>query len=52
MIQHLAGLSRANAQITLEISVEVPDGIPDRIVRDVTENCRTLKFQSHGFEEE
>ena len=52
MIQHLAGLTHANAQITLEISVDVPDGIPDKVVHDVTENCRTLKFQSHGFEEE
>lgn len=52
VIQHLAGLTHANAQITLEISVEVPDGIPDKVVRDVTENCRTLKFQSHGFEED
>jgi hypothetical protein len=28
------------------------DGVPDQIVRTVTENCRTLKFKSHGFEKE
>jgi hypothetical protein len=52
VIQHLAGLPHASTQITLEISVEVPDGISDKVVRDVTENCHTLKFQSHGFEED
>jgi len=31
---------------------EIPDGTPDRVVRTVTENTRTLKFISHGFEEE
>ena len=42
----------AKARITLEIEVEVPSGVPDKVIRDVTENCRTLKFVSHGFEEE
>ena len=38
-------------QITLEIQAEIPDGAPDNVVRTVTENCRTLKFTSYGFEE-
>jgi hypothetical protein len=25
--------------------------VPEKVVRTVTENCRTLKFQDHGFEE-
>jgi hypothetical protein len=38
--------------VTLEIAAHVPDGTPDNVVRTVTENSRTLKFDSAGFEEE
>lgn len=38
--------------VTLEIQAAIPDGAPDKTARDVTENCRTLKFRDHGFEEE
>ncbi len=37
---------------TLEIDATIPDGAPDHVVRTVTENSRTLKFESHGFENE
>src|SRR5262245_3765018 len=30
----------------------IPSGAPDQVVRTVTENCRTLKFTSQGFETE
>jgi len=50
VISHLAGLQGAKAEITLEIDVNVPDGVPENVVRTVTENCRTLKFKSQGFE--
>lgn len=36
----------------LEIEAEVPNGALDNVVRIVTENCRTLKFDGHGFERE
>ncbi len=52
VLQHLVALLQSKARITLEISVDVPDGIPENVVRTVSENCRTLKFTSHGFEEE
>jgi len=52
VVQHLAGLVGARVEVTLEIHAEVPDGVPDQTVRTVTENCRTLKFKSHGFEKE
>ncbi|WP_428940959.1 Swt1 family HEPN domain-containing protein [Fontivita pretiosa] len=52
VVQHLAGLVGARVEVTLEIQAEVPDGVPEQIVRTVTENCRTLKFKSHGFEKE
>jgi predicted AAA+ superfamily ATPase len=52
VVQHLAGLVGANVEVTLEIQADIPGGAPDHVVRTVTENCRTLKFQSYGFEEE
>ncbi len=52
VIAHLAGLVGAKVTVTLEIEATVPSGVPDQVVRIVTENSRTLKFDSHGFEEE
>ncbi len=52
VIAHLTGLVGANVNITLEIEAEIPSGAPDHVVRTVTENSRTLKFTSHGFEKE
>jgi hypothetical protein len=51
VVQHLAGLLDAKVTITLEIEAEIPSGAPDNVVRTVTENCRTLKFENQGFEE-
>jgi len=36
----------------LEIDAEVSTGVPENVVRTVTENSRTLKFKQHGFEKE
>ncbi len=52
VVQHLTGLVGARVEIVLEIHAQLPDGAPDQVVRTVTENCRTLKFKTHGFEEE
>jgi len=38
--------------VTLEIDAEIQSGAPENVVRIVTENCRTLKFTSQGFEKE
>jgi hypothetical protein len=51
VISHLAGLVGSNVNVTLEISADVQAGVPEKVVRTVTENCRTLKFKDHGFEE-
>jgi hypothetical protein len=48
----LVGLVGSNVTVTLEIEAEVKSGTPDKVVRIVTENCRTLKFTSQGFEKE
>jgi len=52
VIAHLAGLVGARVTVTIEVEAEIPDGAPDQVVRTVTENSRTLKFTSHGFERE
>jgi len=50
VVAHLAGLVGSNVKVTLEIEAEIPSGASDHVVRTVTENCRTLKFNSQGFE--
>ncbi|MCC7486352.1 MAG: DUF499 domain-containing protein [Burkholderiales bacterium] len=50
VITHLAGLVGAQVTVTLEIHAEIPGGAPEPVVRTVTENARTLKFTSQGFE--
>jgi hypothetical protein len=52
VIAHIAGLTGAQVTVTLEIEATVPDGTPEHVVRVVTENSRTLRFTSHGFERE
>ncbi|HEY3319876.1 MAG TPA: Swt1 family HEPN domain-containing protein [Planctomycetota bacterium] len=52
VIAHLAGLVGAKVTVTLEIEAEIPSGAPENVVRIVTENSRTLKFTSQGFERE
>ena len=51
VIAHLSGIVGSEVSVTLEIHAEIPDGAPENVVRTVTENSQTLKFESHGFEE-
>ncbi len=50
VVTHLAVLPGASVRVTLEIEAGLPDGTPDHVVRVVTENSRSLRFASHGFE--
>lgn len=52
IIQHLAAMPDSEVAVTLEIQARVPGGVPDNVVRTVSENCRTLKFSSQHFEKE
>jgi len=52
IVQHLTGLVGSKVEITIEIQADLADGAGDKLVRDVTENCRTLKFTDFGFEED
>jgi hypothetical protein len=51
VIQHLAGQMGARVKVTLEIHAELPGGASDTLIRTVTENAKTLKFEDFGFEE-
>jgi predicted AAA+ superfamily ATPase len=50
VIAHLAGQMGAEVTVTIEIEARLPGGATDQLVRTVTENSRTLKFDDHGFE--
>ena len=52
VIAHLSALVGADVQLTLEIEAHIPDGTPEHVIRTVTENSRTLKFDDSGFENE
>jgi hypothetical protein len=52
VIANLAGLMGTNIKVTLEIEAAIPNGAPEHVVRTVTENSRTLKFEDSGFERE
>ena len=51
IIQHLAAPEGVDLEIRVEITARKPDGYPDDKVRNVTENARTLKFETYGFED-
>jgi hypothetical protein len=51
VIAHLTGQVGAEVTVTLEIEAILPGSASDQTVRTVTENSRTLKFTSQGFEE-
>jgi hypothetical protein len=52
LISHLVVQAGAKVTVTLEIDAQLPEGAADQLVRTVTENARTLKFTSQGFERE
>ena len=52
VVQHLLSLLGTGVKVSIEIDAENAEGFPDGVVRTVLENCRVLKFGSHGFETE
>ncbi len=52
IVQHLQALVGSRVTLSLEIEAHLPDGAPENVIRTVTENAHTLKFESFGFEEE
>ena len=51
VLLHLTTLRKGKVKVTLEIEAETPEGVPDDVRLAIDENCRTLNFESHGFEE-
>ncbi|MFW6151725.1 MAG: Swt1 family HEPN domain-containing protein, partial [Verrucomicrobiota bacterium] len=52
VVQHLTKQLISDVEVRIEISANAPGGYPEDVVRTVTENCRTLKFETSGFEDE
>ena len=53
VVQHLGLVPGASVRVTLEIEVDFENEAPsDAVLRTVSENCNTLKFQDAGFEKE
>jgi len=50
VIAQLAVVDGVELDVTVEISAIAPDGFDEAKIRTVSENARTLKFTSHGFE--
>jgi len=50
VLQHLASNPGVDLEVTVEIRAKAADGFADDKVRTVSENARTLKFESYGFE--
>ena len=50
IIQHLSAVSGAMVELKLEVEVNAPEGIPNNVVRTVSENCRTLRVTDFGFD--
>ena len=48
----ILALRSRHVEVTLEIQARVEGGIPDNIARTVSENCKTLKFLTQGFEKD
>lgn len=52
VIAHLVGQVSAEVTVTLEIEAKLPNGASEQLIRIVTENGQSLKFEQHGFETE
>ncbi|MGA2257860.1 MAG: hypothetical protein ABSG53_24620 [Thermoguttaceae bacterium] len=51
IVQHLNALVGTEVEVTLEVHAKISDGASPELVRTITENCRTLRFENYGFEE-
>lgn len=52
LLDHIQSQVGADIEIRIDVVARKPDGFPDNVVRTVTENARTLKFEDGtGFSE-
>jgi hypothetical protein len=53
VLDHFASQVDTDLEVTIEVVARKPDGFADSIVRTITENARTLKFdEDSGFAED
>jgi hypothetical protein len=52
IVQQLGRAGDADLNITIEIEARASAGFDDDVRRTVTENARTLRFDTHEFESE
>ena len=52
VVQHINALPGAEVEVSVDISATVRDGMSETVRRVVDENCKTLRFHTHAFEEE
>jgi hypothetical protein len=51
VVQHLTALAGADVEIRVDIQAHHAAGLPDKLVRDLTENCGALRFDSCEFDQ-
>ena len=51
-MQRLVSIMGSDVRVTLAIEADVPTGIPEKVERDVSEKCNTLRFREHRFRRE
>lgn len=51
IISHLTSVNGAQVEVSLELNVKAPDGLSQQVVRTISENCRTLRVRSFGFDD-
>lgn len=49
VVQRLTALLDADVKVKIIIEANVPEGIPENVRRDVSENCNTLRFVKSDF---
>jgi hypothetical protein len=53
VLDHFASQVGTDLEVTIEVVARKPDGFADNLIRTVTENARTLKFDDDaGFSED
>ena len=50
VITHLSTTDNCEVELSLEVSANAHDGFTPETVRTVSENCRTLRVDSFGFD--
>jgi len=51
IINHLTTVDDTQVEVTLELNVKSPSGLPKEVVRTISENCKTLHIKDYGFDE-